>query len=115
MIGSVDAATVNRISANLAAITQREQLPQKLFVVHQFTGGMIANRGAAGRPAPLATVINVDGFGASADKIAKYQRPPPERRSALFSGFKLFYNEDFDLHEPRSGSGAPAGARPDRL
>lgn len=100
VIGSVEAATVNRISANLAAVTQREQLPQKLFVVHQFTGGMIVNRAQMIARPPLATVVNVDGFGSSADKIAKYNDLHPNAGSALFSGFKLFYNEDFDLMDP---------------
>ncbi len=100
VIGSVDAATVNRISAGLSAITQREALPQKLFVIHQFTGGMIGNRAQLVARPDLATVINVDGFGAAADKIAKYEDLHPNAGSALFSGFKLFYNEDFDLMSP---------------
>jgi hypothetical protein len=100
VIGSVDAPTVNRISANLAAETTRGQLPQKLFVIHQFTGGMIANRAQVIARPGLATVINVDGFGASADKIAKYDALHPHAGSDLFSGFKLFYNEDFDLMTP---------------
>jgi hypothetical protein len=100
VIGSVDAATVNRISANLAAITEHEQLPQKLFVIHQFTGGMIANRAQVIARPPLATVVNVDGFGSPADKIAKYEDLHPNAGSAVFSGFKLFYNEDIDLMDP---------------
>ncbi len=100
VIGSVDAATVNRISANLAAVTEREQLPQKLFVIHQFTGGMIANRAQVVARPSLATVVNVDGFGAPEAKIAKYGDLRPNAGSPLFSGFKLFYFEDFDLMSP---------------
>ena len=100
VIGTVDAATVNQISADLAAMTEREQLPQKLFVIHQFTSGMIANRAEVVARPPLATVVNVDGFGSAADKIAKYDDLHPNAGSALFSGFKLFYEEDFDLMSP---------------
>jgi hypothetical protein len=100
VIGSVDSDTINRISANLAARTTQAELPQKLFVVHQFTAGMIQNRDELiARPA-LATVINVDGFGGRADKIAKYKELYPPKGSGLFAGFKLFYNEDLDLMSP---------------
>ena len=58
VIGSVDAATVNRVSAALAAVTEREQLPQKLFVVHQFPVGMIADRSELVARPELATIVN---------------------------------------------------------
>jgi hypothetical protein len=100
VIGSVDAATVNRVSAELAAVTQREQLPQKLFVVHQFTVGMIADRDQLVARPGLATVINVDGFGDQPSKIAKYHDLHPPESSGLGAGIKLFYNEDLDLMSP---------------
>jgi hypothetical protein len=100
VIGSVDAATVNRVSAELAAVTEREQLPQKLFVVHQFTVGMIANRDQLVARPGLATVINVDGFGDQPSKIAKYHDLRPPEGSGLGAGIKLFYNEDLDLMSP---------------
>ncbi len=100
VIGSVDADTVNRISAHLAAVTAQAQLPQKLFVVHQFTVGMISNRDQLIARPGLATVINVDGFGARADKISKYKDLYPPAGSGLFAGLKLFYNEDVDLMSP---------------
>ena len=100
VIGSVDAAAVNRVSAVLAAVTEREQLPQKLFVVHQFTAGMIADRDQLIARPTLATVINVDGFGDQPSKIAKYHDLRPPEGSGLRSGIKLFYNEDLDLMSP---------------
>lgn len=100
VIGSVDADTVNRISANLAAEATQAELPQKLFVVHQFAVGMIQNRDELiARPA-LANVLNVDGFGDPRSKIHKYKDlyPPPD--SGFFAGLKLFYSEDLDLMSP---------------
>ena len=75
VIGSVDADTVNRISAHLAAVTAQAQLPQKLFVVHQFTVGMISNRDQLIARPGLATVINVDGFGDRAEQDLEVQGP----------------------------------------
>jgi hypothetical protein len=101
VIGSVDADTVNRISANLAAETAQAELPQKLFVVHQFAVGMIRGRDELVARPELASVINLDGFGDRASKIHKYKDlyPPPD--SGFFAGLKLFYNEDVDLMSPQ--------------
>jgi hypothetical protein len=100
VIGSVDASTVNEISADLARMVERYDLPEKLFVVHQFTADMIANRGALESRAGLATVLNVDGFGDQANKVAKYRALRPSRTGSLYSGFKLFYSEDTGLMDP---------------
>jgi hypothetical protein len=100
VIGSVDAETVNQISAELAALVEREQLPEKLFVIHQFTAGMIVNRSELVARPGLATVINVDGFGDQPSKIAKYRDLRPAPTSGLAAGLKLFYNEDLDLMAP---------------
>ena len=40
-IGSTDAATINDVSRYLSGIVRKYDLPQKLLVVHRFTGDMI--------------------------------------------------------------------------
>ncbi len=40
-IGTTDAATVNEVSRYLSDLVRRHDLPQKLLVVHRFTGDMI--------------------------------------------------------------------------
>jgi len=101
VIGSVDAETVNEISADLARLVEQYDLPEKLFVVHQFTADMIANRGALEPRPGVATVLNVDGFGDQANKVSKYRLLRPQRSGAFHSGFKLFYSEDVGLMEPQ--------------
>ena len=49
-IGSVDAEEVNAVSAWLAGIVRRGDLPQKLLLVHRFTEDMIERPGAADAP-----------------------------------------------------------------
>ena len=44
VIGSVDSRTVNAVSAWLSRIVARSSLPEKLFVVHQFTEDMIKDK-----------------------------------------------------------------------
>ncbi len=99
VIGSVDAATVNEISAELAETVRRLDLPEKLLVIHQFTEDMVSERERLRDRPGVATVINVDGFGDQANKIAKYRELRPEA-GWLGAGFKLFYNEDLELMSP---------------
>ena len=98
-IGSVTSEQVNAVSAWLSNIVREERLPEKLFVVHQFTNDMIQDKERVKRRAGLAITFNVDGFGDRANKIAKYDEFT--RRAARFhDGFKLFYREDTNLMTP---------------
>lgn len=96
VIGSTDAAVVNEVSAYLSKIVQDGKLPQKLFIVHEFTESMIQNKSAIVPRPGLATVLNADGFGTPEAKTAKYSAltAAPDRPASVFSGFKLFYEED---------------------
>lgn len=98
IIGHVEAREVNATSAWLAQLVASEKLPEKLFVVHQFTDDMVDERALKAREG-LATVLNVDGFGNQAVKKAKYRdftRQAPD----FYHGFKLFYEEDTDMMRP---------------
>ena len=97
-IGSVDVAEINEVSAWLSDIVQKDNLPQKLFIVHQFTTSMIANRPALANPPGLATVIHIDGFGTRNVKLEKYNAlkvAPP-----FYNALKLFYDEDTNIFSP---------------
>lgn len=96
VIGRTDAATINEVSAYLDQIVQTNALPQKLLVIHEFTETMVQNRSALVPREGLATVFNVDGFGTPEAKTGKYNdlTSDPERPQFVFTGFKLFYEED---------------------
>jgi hypothetical protein len=99
VIGHVSAREVNATSAWLAQLVAEHDLPEKLFVIHQFTDDMVPEQDLKPREG-LATVLNVDGFGNQAVKKAKYRdftRQAPD----FFHGFKLFYEEDTDIMRPR--------------
>lgn len=100
VIGHTDAATINEVSAYLDQIVQTHKLPQKMLIVHEFTQSMIQNRSALVERPGLATVFNVDGFGTPEAKTNKYNdlTSDPERPQFVFSGFKLFYEEDTRHH-----------------
>ena len=100
VIGQVGAREVNATSAWLAQLVGHFDLPEKLFIVHQFTDDMVDDTALKPREG-LAEVLNADGFGARAIKKAKYRAF--SRAAPTFDhGFKLFYHEDTDLMTPRS-------------
>jgi hypothetical protein len=101
VIGSVTAAEVNQTSADLAQLTKANRLPEKLFVIHQFTDGMVTNPELVAKRPGLATVFNVDGFGAKPNKVNKY-KALVVGKERFRHGFKLFYKEDLGLMKPAS-------------
>jgi hypothetical protein len=109
-IGSVQADDVNAVARHVAAIVRRYQLPEKLFVVHQFTPNMIAGKARVQHPPGLAVTMNVDGFGDRPNKIAKY-REFTHDGTRFHRGYKLFYEEDTNLMTP--GSVLALQPRPD--
>ena len=100
VIGSVDAREVNAVSAWLSRIVVRNDLPQKLFLIHQFTNDMVDDTQLHERPG-LAMVLNADGFGTQQLKRVKYHAFTSSPRPFFGEGFKLFYREDTDLMKPR--------------
>ena len=99
-IGSTDAATINEVSRYLSGIVRRYDLPQKLLVVHRFTGDMIEAEHDLERHPGVALVVNVDGFGDRPNKISKYNEFTNDLQRR-FNGFKLFYEEDVNLMKPK--------------
>ena len=98
-IGSVDAAEVNQVIAYVQGLVDQYELPQKLFVVHQFRHEMITNRESIQTPPGLAVTIHVDGFGSQSAKLDTYGALA-STDGHFFNGFKLFYDEDTDMFEP---------------
>lgn len=97
-VGSVTAAEVNQVSKWLSDLVIENDLPEKMFIVHQFQSRMIKNREQLIDRPGLATVIHADGFGGRAIKMQTYSiihvGPP------LYNGFKLFIDEDTRIFQP---------------
>lgn len=99
VIGSVGAAEVNSVSSWLSDLTVAHDLPEKLFVLHQFRTAMIDNIDRIRQRPRLAMVQHVDGFGTRAEKLATYG--VVARPQQFTMGFKLFYDEDVNRMGPR--------------
>jgi hypothetical protein len=98
-IGSVTSQQVNAVSAWLAEIVREADLPEKLFVVHQFTDDMIRDKHRVKMRDGLAMTFNVDGFGDRPNKISKY-RDFTAASPNVHHGLKLFFKEDVNLMTP---------------
>ncbi|MCD2197182.1 hypothetical protein LQ327_27805 [Actinomycetospora endophytica] len=98
-IGTVSADEINQVSTWLAGMVAADNLPQKLFVVHQFTSNMITNPERLATPPQLAVVQHIDGFGAPPNKLGKYK--DLQRPAQMHLGFKLFYTQDTPMLSPQ--------------
>lgn len=94
-IGSVSAAEVNRVSAWLRDFIARHELPQKLFVLHQFRKDMIPDIEKIKPRYGMVMVQHVDGFGTPGQKLDTFHTVA--RPGKFFMGFKLFYDEDINM------------------
>lgn len=105
VIGSVNAAEVNAVSDVLAQLVRKHDLPQKLFVIHQFTNDMVRDKPRIAIRPELATTFSVDGFGTRSAKVSKYRDFTRSTPPGAHDGFKVFFNEDVGRMAPRSVMG----------
>ncbi len=95
--GMVSAREVNAVAQSLAATVEQLGLPPKLLIVHQFRKGSVRGRGRIVEPPGVQPVLNFDGIGSPAAKVAGYG---PLATPSLFSGFSVFYRLDDPLMRP---------------
>lgn len=98
VFGSVSAAEVNETAKYVAGIARRYRLPQKVFVIHQFTPSMVSDIAAIHPVKGLALVQHVDGWGDRQNKLATLHNVARPHQFVL--GFKLFYRQDVDMFTP---------------
>ena len=98
VIGHVDAPEINAVSEYLSALTVQNNLPQKILMLHNFTGHMIQHPAAVLPRVGLAMIWHVDGFGFWANKVKVYALL--HKVAPFFNGFKLFYTLDHPVATP---------------
>jgi hypothetical protein len=98
IIGYADASEINEVGEYLAGLVTDNDLPQKPFVVHQFTRRMIRNRDQIVNRPELATIFHIDGHGTRQLKKGVYKSLLPSED--FHTGFKLFFDEDTGLMTP---------------
>lgn len=98
VIGSVTSWEMNLTTKWLDDLVVEHDLPQKLFLVHQFRKDMITGPHRWEDRPHLAEVQHVDGFGNPGQKISTYRTVARPDRFRM--GFKLFYDEDVPRMTP---------------
>lgn len=94
VIGTMDATDVNYAADFLAALVKQFDLPPKILVVHRFTRPMVTNYKQIAPQPEVQIVMDMDGWGAPDKKQGTYYNVI-YREPVQFSGFKLFYKNDF--------------------
>lgn len=100
-IGHVGINEVNLTAEWLANLITLHNLPQKLFLIHQFRLDMIENREQLRTFRPeLAYVIQVDGQGSQQAKQDTWQTLTADLPPNVMPGWKNFYDEDVPMRTP---------------
>jgi hypothetical protein len=93
-LGHLDASQINRAQQMLDELIQEHNLGDKILIVHQFQDEMITNKDAIEDYTHVRLVIDMDGFGEPATKLAKFQL---YAAPAEYGGIKIFYKQDHPL------------------
>jgi hypothetical protein len=83
----------------LAKIVKENNLTPKILVIHRFTQKMVTNYKLIKLLPETQIVMDMDGFGAKANKINTYKQYV-YKEPVQFTGFKLFYKNDRILLTP---------------
>jgi hypothetical protein len=98
-LGQVDGRKIQEAVEYISELTEKNNLPDKLVLVHQFTGPVLTHKDAIQPTENVQVAINFDGWGPAADKQAlygKYIRDEPNQ----YGGFKIFYDKDVPVLTP---------------
>lgn len=100
-VGSVTAAEINEVSTWLAQLCREKNLPQKVFVLHQFQAQMITDRNTVDVSHPeLAYVLHADGHGEPGQKFDTWNMLREGLQPEFFLAWKNFYDEDTPMFSP---------------
>ena len=94
VIGTMDATDINYTIKYLSNLVKTNQLPPKILVVHRFTHAMVTNYKKIKPESEVQVVMDMDGWGAQSRKLSTYHEYI-SREPVQFTGFKLFYKNDF--------------------
>ncbi|MEW6637236.1 MAG: hypothetical protein AB1425_10555 [Actinomycetota bacterium] len=98
-LGEVDGTEIQEAVNYLDELVEREDLPDKVLMVHQFEAGIVTNKRAIEPTDDVEVVLHADGFGGPEDKFTKYRllvRDDPIQ----YGGFKVFYRQDTPVLNP---------------
>nr|WP_269448667.1 hypothetical protein [Metabacillus kandeliae] len=99
-LGHVDGSEVQEAIQYVSDLTNKNGLPDKFVVVHQFAGKIITNKKAIHPMKNVEVVLNNDGFGVAPLKTSGYHQLV-QKESIQYGGFKLFFKNDKPVMTPK--------------
>ena len=101
-IGTMSAADIDWAINDISSLVQRDHLPPKIVIVHQFLPSMVTNWQAIHGAPGVQFLMDTDGYGGQGIKLANYRsfitdQPIPP---VSYGGIKLFYKYDVNLMTP---------------
>lgn len=94
VIGTFNADDINYVTGYLAELVKKYNLPPKVLIIHRFTQGMVTGYQQIKTRPEVQIVMDMDGWGMQARKVNTY-RQFIHKEPVQFTGFKLFYKNDF--------------------
>lgn len=92
--GRTSGQELTRVARYLSGLVEAHDLPQKPLVFHQVAPSVVQKQSAL-RPQPgVALIKSADGIGSPGLKRGTWQRLVRDLPQGLYTGFKLFYEED---------------------
>lgn len=99
-LGHVDGANIQKAVAYVDQLVQKNHIPDKVVVVHQFADQIIKNKTMIHPTNHVEVALNFDGFGSAPIKMSAYGKMV--RKEAIqYGGFKLFFQADKPLLTPK--------------
>ncbi|MFD2829275.1 hypothetical protein [Corticicoccus populi] len=98
-LGSVDGTEIQEAVEYMDRLTEENNLPDKIVLVHQFADSVVTNKNEIQPTENVQVSLNFDGFGDESVKIDGYNHLV-RNEPVQYSGFKLFYQDDVPLLEP---------------
>ncbi|WLR48588.1 hypothetical protein LC065_05200 [Halobacillus litoralis] len=98
-LGQVDGTEIQKAVEYLSKLTEKNNLPDKFVLVHQFTEHVLTNKDAIQPTDNVEVALNFDGWGSSIDKMALYKKYVRDKPSQ-YGGFKVFYDKDEPVMTP---------------
>ncbi|MDO5033854.1 MAG: hypothetical protein Q4E01_00485 [Actinomycetaceae bacterium] len=100
-VGHIEVAEANEVSQWLAGLVRANNLPQKVFMLHQFQWQMIRDREQLVTRPELATIIHVDGHGTPGAKYETWNVIRDELPAGVWLAWKNFIDEDEPMLNPQ--------------
>jgi hypothetical protein len=98
-LGTVSGYEVQQAVRYMDRLVEKEDIPDKLVVVHQFETGIVYGKQNIQPTDDVQVSLNADGFGRAPNKLTKYDTLV-RQQPIQYGGFKVFYRQDYPILSP---------------